>query len=72
MNRYLTGVVRVDKGSTVGRCSNCGIEFESGAPDGATAEGELQMMFEAHRCRNQSEDVNQAATRIVREATRNS
>lgn len=63
-------IVRMDSGKTIGTCA-CGDQRESGAPDPQTAEQEINRLFEGHKCplNKPREDVNQAAARVVREAT---
>jgi hypothetical protein len=70
---HLRGEARLDNGKTVASCSACGLEFTSGAPDLNTARTELKSMFDGHPClpaQKTREDVNQAAARIIREATK--
>ncbi len=65
-------IVRMDSGKTVGTCTECDDRRESGAPDPQTAKFEIEQLFEGHECpkKKPREDVNQAAARVIREATK--
>jgi hypothetical protein len=54
-------------GILIGACRACNEQFKSGAPSDAEAAGELQRMFDSHKCI--PVDSSQNALRIVREAT---
>jgi hypothetical protein len=49
-----------------GRCARCQRPFETHATDTIKANEELMALFADHVC---NEDINQAAARVVREAT---
>src|SRR5271169_2624509 len=52
----------------LGVCEFCNMQFSAVTPLGAPNKTAIQEQFNAHKCN--PEDVNQAAARIVREATK--
>jgi hypothetical protein len=60
-------MVRRQVPGAVGVCEVCNMQFTSAADQYDQAEWDIGMQFSDHKCKR--EDVNQAAARIVREAT---
>jgi hypothetical protein len=61
-------IVRRQTPGAVGVCEVCNMQFKSSADQYDQAEWDIGMQFSDHKCKR--EDENQAAVRIVREATK--